>query len=278
VPTGATAKGQDNQSNSEKDFLNRHPLVRKISWAFITDIKSGGTNEVGSVGDAIMQIHMKNGNWDMYNLGREEDVQKFKKNYGELPPVAPAAPRPNNSLKEVTVVGYGSPRPNNSLKEVTVEGYGSNPRPNNSLKEVTVVGYNSPRRLTIDGKTTIITGTQLDSVNILMIIDGKETDNKDLKDLDPNTIESINILKGESAISIYGQKGVNGVLIIKTKMKSGRLITNLQVEAADSLTYNTVDGNFKLTGKAKVTDVANNVTFTADTISIRSAHAVNDKQ
>jgi TonB-dependent SusC/RagA subfamily outer membrane receptor len=48
-------------------------------------------------------------------------------------------------------------------------------------------------------------------------MDGKEISEKDMKELSPNMIQSINILKGESAKALYGEKGKNGVIEIKTK-------------------------------------------------------------
>ncbi|GAA4413448.1 M56 family metallopeptidase [Nibrella viscosa] len=53
----------------------------------------------------------------------------------------------------------------------------------------------------------------------LFIVDGKELPKgTDLKDkLDPNKIESINVLKGEQAKALYGAKGQGGVIIITTK-------------------------------------------------------------
>ena len=53
----------------------------------------------------------------------------------------------------------------------------------------------------------------------LIVIDGKEVKNKKLEDLDPNTIESVNVLKGKSAKEKYGKKGKNGVIEIITKKK-----------------------------------------------------------
>jgi len=50
----------------------------------------------------------------------------------------------------------------------------------------------------------------------LIIIDGKES-SATISDLNPHNIESISILKDESATSIYGEKGKNGVIIITTK-------------------------------------------------------------
>ena len=38
-----------------------------------------------------------------------------------------------------------------------------------------------------------------------------------MKDVDPNTIKSINVLKGENAVKKYGDKGKNGVVEITSK-------------------------------------------------------------
>ncbi|HEV7991347.1 MAG TPA: SusC/RagA family TonB-linked outer membrane protein [Gemmatimonadaceae bacterium] len=49
-----------------------------------------------------------------------------------------------------------------------------------------------------------------------------------IADLNPNDIESIQVLKGPSASSIYGSKGTNGVIIITTKQgNAGR--TNVEI-------------------------------------------------
>ena len=49
----------------------------------------------------------------------------------------------------------------------------------------------------------------------LIIINGKfQEDLKLLKDLDPETIESINIIKGDNAIKKFGEQGANGAIEI----------------------------------------------------------------
>lgn len=51
----------------------------------------------------------------------------------------------------------------------------------------------------------------------LIIIDDKEVKQAEMDALDPNKIESVSVLKGESATELYGEKGKDGVIIIKTK-------------------------------------------------------------
>jgi hypothetical protein len=53
--------------------------------------------------------------------------------------------------------------------------------------------------------------------DVLFIIDGKEMQSESMKDIDPTTIKSINVLKGETAVKLYGEKGKMGVVEITTK-------------------------------------------------------------
>ncbi len=69
---------------------------------------------------------------------------------------------------------------------------------------------------TEDDKTfAFITGT--DGKEPLIYIDGKEASKEKMKKLDSDKIESVNVLKGESAIKKYGKKAENGVIEITTK-------------------------------------------------------------
>jgi|WetSurMetagenome_2_1015567.scaffolds.fasta_scaffold19136_2 bla regulator protein blaR1 len=52
--------------------------------------------------------------------------------------------------------------------------------------------------------------------NPLIIINGKVSD-IEFSSIDPNTIESVSVLKDQAAIDVYGQNGKYGVLSIKTK-------------------------------------------------------------
>ncbi|MEC3907524.1 M56 family metallopeptidase [Tamlana sp. 2201CG12-4] len=62
-------------------------------------------------------------------------------------------------------------------------------------------------------KITIVSD---DDEEPLYIIDGEEA-KQGIKELSPEAIESINVLKGDAAIKKYGDKGKNGVIDIKTK-------------------------------------------------------------
>jgi bla regulator protein blaR1 len=51
----------------------------------------------------------------------------------------------------------------------------------------------------------------------LIIVDGKEMEDGKLDDIDPNNIKTIEVLKGDTAVKKYGEKGKDGVIRIKTK-------------------------------------------------------------
>ncbi len=65
----------------------------------------------------------------------------------------------------------------------------------------------------------------------LCVIDDKIVDRKSLENLNPNVIESVNVLKGFQASALYGTRAINGVIIIKTKNLSRKQKKHLQKQA-----------------------------------------------
>ncbi len=59
------------------------------------------------------------------------------------------------------------------------------------------------------------------------------------QDIDPNTIESMTVLKGAAASALYGQRGANGVILITTKNGAGK--KGIGVEVSSALTLDEVD-------------------------------------
>lgn len=53
--------------------------------------------------------------------------------------------------------------------------------------------------------------------DVLYIVDGQPRDSAFMWQLQPNTIESISVIHGESARSIYGPRAAHGVILIQTK-------------------------------------------------------------
>ena len=117
------------------------------------------------------------------------------------PPVAPSGPR--SVLKvELDTVGGGSFSDNPIIfiaKKVA------------DRKAVSA----KPLRMEVDGVTFV--APRIDKNKPLVVVDGVIMKDLDLNIINPNTIEAINVLKGEKALAKYAEKGVNGVIEIITK-------------------------------------------------------------
>lgn len=72
----------------------------------------------------------------------------------------------------------------------------------------------TPNPFTTD---TVKTRTPSPQKQPLYIIDGKEATQEEFKNIKPSTIQAVNVLKGDMAVKLYGDKGTNGVLVITTK-------------------------------------------------------------
>ncbi|WP_027386289.1 SusC/RagA family TonB-linked outer membrane protein [Chryseobacterium gregarium] len=137
-------------------------------------------------------------------------------------------------IEEVVVIGYGKVKKSDltgSVASVSAKDLAATPAMNalqalqgraSGLNIVTQGGApGAGANVTIRGGASITQGTEP-----LYIVDGFQLDNA-LNIINPNDIESIDVLKGASAIAIYGARGSNGIIVIKTKTgKKGRVTIN----------------------------------------------------
>lgn len=126
------------------------------------------------------------------------------------------------SGQEIVVVGYGTQRKKDLTGSVTsVKGGDLSSQPVPSVSDA-LHGKAAGVRVISSGvpgndATFRIRGTStIGNSNPLVVIDGFPTDGG-LNQLNPNDIESIEVLKDASAAAIYGSRGANGVVIVTTK-------------------------------------------------------------
>lgn len=81
------------------------------------------------------------------------------------------------------------------------------------------------------------------------IIDGVERSSSDFARMDPNDIESINVLKDAASAAIFGMRGANGVIVITTKRGA---------QAKPTIKYS---GNLSLTSPTKLPKYANSYDY-----------------
>lgn len=129
---------------------------------------------------------------------------------------------PPDGLKEVVVKGYPTLKlkGTNALKEVTVKGYGAQFYKPSTLNSITVTGYpKGAGALTI--KTVPGYNSAQSSVNRisdkLVVIDGKEASEKELKKLSAFDIDRMVVSSNADTVKKYGQKAKYGVVYIYTK-------------------------------------------------------------
>lgn len=98
------------------------------------------------------------------------------------------------------------------------------------MDEVAVVGYGTKSvELDLKGKVAgvqvrpvgkeeiIVRGRGSLSGNTYYVLNGTKVKKKDIEKLAPNTIKSIDVLKGESAVKYYGPRAKEGAMVITTK-------------------------------------------------------------
>ena len=83
------------------------------------------------------------------------------------------------------------------------------------LNDVVVVGYGEKPSVT--DKESRATIRSISGKEPYIIVDGSPIDNAKLKDIDPKTIDHMEVLKDKSAIEKYGEKAKDGVILITTK-------------------------------------------------------------
>lgn len=163
----------------------------------------------------------------------------------------------SETLEELVVIGYGTQKKSDvtgaitSLKSESFnQGVVTNP---GQLLQGKISGVNvtsasgepgAAQNVIIRGIGSLRSGTQP-----LYVVDGFLLDNSSqgfdtnpLNFLNPNDIESIDVLKDASATAVYGSRASNGVVVITTKKgKSGKTEMNFSASAAWSSMSNKID-------------------------------------
>ena len=132
------------------------------------------------------------------------------------------------ALDAVVVTGYRDITPKKStISQVTITNETIADRPNASFVQTMqgqVAGLNIGTSTGQPGANSLIQLRGVSSINgntePLFVIDGIPVDEDNFRSLNPNDIASITTLKDAAGTAIYGNRGANGVIVVKTR--SGR--------------------------------------------------------
>ena len=94
------------------------------------------------------------------------------------------------------------------------------------------------------GNSTVIirgVGSINGKVEPLYVIDGIPLNSDNFRSLNPDDIESVSVLKDAGATSIYGNRGSNGVILVKTK--KGGFDSALKIKFNSTTSFTTLQDN-----------------------------------
>jgi len=191
---GATVKVKNSKAGTVTDFNGN----------FAVDVQGSGTLVVSYIGYLTKEVPFTVG--QTLNITIEED---------------------ETALDEVVVVGYGVQKKSDvtgSVTSVNKDRLSKLPV-TNVLQAVqgAVAGVTITQGSSIpgDGPSALVRGQNSIGANSTpyVVVDGIPMTKNDgsLNDINPNDIESIEILKDATATAIYGTNGSNGVILITTK-------------------------------------------------------------
>lgn len=192
---GATVKAVGAQGGTVTDLDGNYTLTVAAGVKQV---------EVSYVGYRTQKVQIKNGRADVHMSGDA------------------------NQLNELVVIGYGSVKKGDITNAVAkVKGDDLSDRPVSNIASAlqgelagvdiqsTSGAPGSAVQIKVRGATSI---NEDGNTNPLYVVDGIPMDDGfDLQQLNPQDIESIEVLKDASSSAIYGSRGANGVIIITCK-------------------------------------------------------------
>jgi TonB-linked SusC/RagA family outer membrane protein len=185
-------------------------VVTDFDGNFTLNVKPGATLVISYIGYTTQEV--ATGNQANFNITLKED---------------------NALLDEVVVVGYGVQK-KKLVTGATVQVKGEDIAKLNTTNALTAMQASSPgvniaQSSSQPGKGFKVNIRGVGTIGVsspLLIIDGINAGTADdgLNGLNPNDIESIDVLKDAASAAIYGARAANGVILVTTKQgKAGKL-------------------------------------------------------
>lgn len=169
----------------------------------------------------------------------------------------------DNSLNDVAIVAYGTQKKTSMVSSITTINPKELKGPTSNLTTMLagriagMIAYQRSGEPGADNASFFIRGiTTFGSgkVTPLILIDGIESSTDDLARLQPDDIAAFSVLKDATAAALYGARGANGVMLVKTKMgQEGKATFGVRFENSQS----TNTRNFKFADNITYMNLAN---------------------
>lgn len=143
-------------------------------------------------------------------------------------------------LDEVTVVAFGTQKKESVVASITTISPKNLKMPTSNLTTTFagqiagMISYQSSGEPGADNADFFIRGVTTFGYNVdpLILVDNIEISKSELARIQPDDIESFSIMKDAAATALYGSRGANGVIMIKTKEgRVGKTQFNVRIES-----------------------------------------------
>ncbi|WP_299437902.1 SusC/RagA family TonB-linked outer membrane protein [uncultured Aquimarina sp.] len=153
------------------------------------------------------------------------------------------------ALEEIVIEGYRTrPKAKSIIASVTISAESIEGRPNASTIQSLsgqVAGLDISTASGQPGANSLVQLRGVSSINgntePLFLMDGIPINEDNFRSLNPNDIASISVIKDAAGTSIFGSRGANGVIVIKTK--KGTRGSGLKVKYTGTQSFATLQGN-----------------------------------
>lgn len=205
----------------------------------VTILEKGGNNQAQSNQNGRFSLSLKGSKTLVFrSIGYATQERKVKD--GEHLEIILQSN--SQDINEVVVVGYGTTKKLTSTGAVSsIKGAEIRQVPTSSVQNalsgrlpgfVSVQRSGQPGRDASDFYIRGVSSLNPDGNQPLIIVDDIEYTYEQLSQINMNEIESISILKDASTTAVFGIKGANGVLVVKTRRgMSGKPKINVRLES-----------------------------------------------
>jgi len=173
------------------DFIQKDTIkVKKDVRVFVMNNKSDSTSKMNvstvtsKVGDSLNVL--------VFVDGVEKDMDVIKK-------------MDSKDIAEIRVLKH----------EKAIEQYGDKAKNGVIIVSTKVINTNGDKNMNSNANIVINMKEGMDKA--LYVVDGIKQKSGDLNEIDPKTIATVDVLKGEAATRLYGEDAKHGVVIISTK-------------------------------------------------------------
>ncbi|MBD0400297.1 TonB-dependent receptor [Flammeovirga sp. EKP202] len=205
-----------NVTSEDQPLIGANVLIKGTSIGTLTDFDGNFTLTVPDdnttlifsyIGFLTEEVYV--GTKSTINIGLKEDAEQ---------------------LEEIVVVGYGTMKKSDltgAVNKVQMDDIPQRPAANvEQLLQGQAAGLQITNSSGQPGSDVSVRLRGLNSFSVesspLLVVDGFPIGNAgNLKQINPNDIKSIEVLKDASAAAIYGSRGANGVIMITTKKGTG---------------------------------------------------------